>query len=239
MNTLRLHFPAILMAGLCVFTGLAAAAPITLTSASNVLINFDGSGGVPVQLVNGLSAQLHLYGFSFNTGTGSHAGETLVEFSFDVANTSSSPVVSSRITGVGFNTTPDLVDTADNGVNGVFENIVMAPTFPNSIGTVDFCFTTQSCPGGGNGGVAKGATSTGNTASLYFTGSITQLTLDNTYVRYLSLSCPTGTDCPPSATGVGTLVTTSDSTVPEPSTYALFALGLAGIAGAKRKNWIR
>jgi hypothetical protein len=208
----------------------AFAAPITVTDSSNLYINFNGSGGDPVQLIDGLTAQLHLYNFSFTAGTGIHSGQTRITFDFDLSNTSSNPVSTSRISGIGFNITPDLVNTSDNSLSGVFDTIVIAPNFPNQIGTVEFCFTAQNCPGGGGAGVTKGSTSSGKSAVLYVATSTQQLRIDNGYVRYQDVAC-TGRTCPTSATG-----TITNGEVPEPSTYALFALGLVGFVIAKRKR---
>ncbi|MBI4902604.1 MAG: cistern family PEP-CTERM protein [Acidobacteria bacterium] len=218
--------------GMLAFLSTGLSTPVTVTSASNLILNFNGFGGDPVQVINGLTAQLYLYNFTFTPGTGSHTGQTQVSFLFDLSNTSSSPVSTSRVSGIAFNTDPDLVDTSDNSVSGIFNTIVVGPNLPNQIGTVEFCVTAVNCTGGGGSGVTKGSTATGNTASLYFAANTSQITIQDAYVRYQDVSCTTGTTCPGSATGSAD----PSGSVPEPSTYALFGLGLAGIVAARHQR---
>ena len=207
--------------------------PYTATSASDFTVDYNGFTGTPVAVVGGLTAQVRFYNFAFANGTGTHSGQTKVNFDLDVKNNSSSPVTASRISGLGFNTSPAIVSTNDNKVSGAgFDSVTLAGNMPNGVGTVEFCFSNNNCAGGASGGVLKGASATVS-AELYFTGSITKLTFDNFFVRYQSLDCAT---CLPAITGGSASGTAVASVVPEPGFYGALAVGLTGLVVAVRRK---
>jgi hypothetical protein len=72
----------------------------------------------------------------------------------------------------------------------------------------------------------------GGTATLYYGGLINSFTIDNAFVRYQSVSCTAGSPCNGSASGT----VAGGAAVPEPSSYALMSLGIAGLAFAARYN---
>ena len=227
--------PTSLPAFLLLLTGALAAqaAPLTITSSTNVVLDFNGFSGNSSGIINGLSGQVQLSGFAFTNTTVDSQAATKVTFNYMVTNDAGAPVLSSRISNFAFNTSPTVRATTLNQVTGVYDTVVRNANQPNGIGTVEVCFTDVSCPGGGSGGVAQGQ-SRGGTATLYFAGSgRTSFVLDNAYVRYQSILIDCDgcwEECVTSASGAWV-----DSSVPEPSTYAMFLAGGAALAIARRK----
>ena len=199
----------------------AYALPIIATSGSDFTVEYDAIGGDPVASVDGLSASVRYYDFAF-----AYEGPlTMMSFSFDVTNDSTDPILTSRISTLGFNTTPDLV-YAGSHVSGIY-SVISDGNVPNQ-GVVDFCFTDVNCAGGGSGGVDIGDTATGS-AWLIFAGEFSEISFDNFTVRYQDVTCDrsfTG-NCPNSASG--------SATVPEPDMVALLAIGLLGIGVTRRR----
>jgi hypothetical protein len=200
----------------------ALADPITLSPADvgtsfDVSYNgYDGSG-----VIGGLTATAT---FTLASVTG-----TSYLFNYSVANTSSSPITTSRISGFGFDTNPTISNASSTGT---FDTTATSANVPN-VGTVDVCFKggggTNSCAGGGGGGVDLGGTGTGS-FTLDFASALASLDLSDFFVRYQSI---TGTDAntPSSAVGSGTIGSSSGgpAPVPEPGMMLLFALGLGGL----------
>lgn len=208
-----------------------SAMPITATTGSDFTVNYDAIGGDPVASVDGLSASVRFYDFAFAYDLGT--GKTTLTFDFDVANTSSLPILTSRVTSLGFLTTPDVI-LGDSSVSGIFDT-VDSGNVPNQ-GSVEFCFTDVNCAGGGNGGVAMGDTQTGS-AILAFLGDFSSINFDDFTVRYQSVSCTreyisNGGNCPGSASGGPT------RNVPEPGLVALLAIGLIGMVAVRRKKTV-
>jgi len=209
-----------------------AAAPIVATAGSTVVLDFNGFYSSDEILIPGLSGLVTLSNFVFTPVTIGGNSATRVNFNYSIANDSSYPVLASRISNFAFDTTPTLLNTSQNQVNGVFDTIVVNANQPNGIGTVEVCFTDANCPGGGSGGVTKGDTE-GGTARLHFGGTVSSFTIDNAVVRYQSVYCAYGSPCSNSASGE--LVNGSGGgQVPEPSTYLLMSLGIGGVAMASR-----
>jgi hypothetical protein len=162
-------------------------------------------------------------------------------FSYAVNNTTSAPVTGSRISGFGFNTDPNISNAS---ATGVF-NTAGTGNVPE-IGTVDVCFKsgggTNNCAGGGGGGVALGTSANGS-LTLSFASALSSLTLSDFALRYQSI---TGVDGASSATGIGTIGSTSGGSssggptdVPEPRDFALFGLAALAVLSRGRFKWSR
>jgi hypothetical protein len=210
-----------------------AAAPITLTTGSSATLNFNGFYDANKITIPGLTGQVLLSNFSFTPTLLSGQAATIVALNYVVNNNSTSPTLTSRISGFAFNTTPDILTTAPNSVSGLFDTVVYAANQPNGIGTVEMCWATIGCPGGGGGGVDIGG-SAGGSASLYFAGTLSSLNIDTAFLRYQSVTCSAGSPCNGSASGDPS--TYSDYSTPEPSSFGLLSLGLAGAALALRQK---
>lgn len=200
------------------------ALPITATSGSSFTVDYDGIGGSPVGSISGLTASIDYYNFLF---TYDGSSQTTLTFDFNVRNTSSSPVSTSRVSTMGFNTTPDILSAS---VSGIFSNAdTSGGNVPNQ-GFVEFCFSNVNCAGGGGGGVTIGNSALG-AASLLFAGNVASLDFDMFTVRYQSLTCIAGFsgNCPGSASGRG------HESVPEPGMVGLLAIGLICVAVTRRR----
>lgn len=201
---------------LCAGLALAApVAPITATEGSSFAVDFDGFTGADHSVVEGLTSSLVFSGFNFSNYSNV---ATRVNFQIEVLNTSTSPITASRVSGLGFFTTPDIVRSAPNSVTGVFDQVTITGNMPNGIGQVEFCFSDVNCSGGGRSGVRMGQSGMVY-AEIYLRGlGHTSFSFDDMYVRYQSIS---GRGAPSSASG---------SPVPEPGAYALLLVGLVTVA---------
>lgn len=158
-------------------------------------------------------------------------------FGYTINNTSISPLTSSRISGFGFNTDPNISGASSTGAY----NIVGTTSNVPNIGTVDVCFKdgggTSNCAGGGGGGVTLGSTGSGS-LTLSFASALTSLNISDFFVRYQSIT-GTNANTPSSAVGSGTISTSGGSTggvpVPEPGMLGLFMLGAAGLWFRRRR----
>lgn len=211
------------------------AAPLTVASGSTLTLDFNGFYNNTT--IPGLTGEVTLSNFVFTSTTVGGQAATKVTMNYLIENTSLFPVIlTSRISNFAFDTTPTILTTGLNQVTGAYDTVVINANQPNGIGTVEVCFTAANCPGGGSGGVWTGD-SGGGAATLYFSGNISSFTLDNAVLRYQSVSCIIGSPCNSSASGVITASTGGGAPggqVPEPSTYALMSLGIAGIAFLSR-----
>ena len=201
----------------------AYALPIIATSGSDFTVEYDAIGGDPVASVDGLSASVRYYDFAFTYNDGTDF--TTMSFNFDVTNDSADPVLTSRISTLGFSTTPDIY-YAGSYLSGLY-SVIDGGNVPNQ-GVVDFCFTDVNCAGGGAGGVDIGDTAIGS-AQLLFSGEFSEISFDNFTVRYQDVTCDsrfTGI-CPNSASG--------SAIVPEPDLLVLLAVGLIGIGVSRRR----
>ncbi len=224
--------------------GLTAAAPAfaepILLDADSVgesfTISFDGfvDGGPSI---DGLGSELTL------TLTGVEHGT----YTFDYALTNvgvGGDHIDSRVSGFAFNTDPEIASATSTGA---YRYTNTNSNYPNGIGTVDVCFQarrTGSCAGGASGGVFENNTGTG-TLSLNFGTAPAQLTLDDFFVRYQSVS---GIDGVTSASGRQTSTTSGGTTtggstsgidVPEPGMMLLFGLAVLGLAIGTRRRRIQ
>lgn len=178
----------------------AAAEPITLSNTaigSSFAVDYNGYTGSGT--IDGL------LGSALFTLTGTTA--TSYTFSYSVSNESTSPITTSRISGFGFNTDPNIAGASSTGT---FSQVGTYSNVPN-VGTVDVCFKGGGggkCAGGGGGGVDFGQTGTGS-LTLNFSSPLTSLTLDDFFVRYQSIS---GAGSTTSAVGSGNAYMTSGGT---------------------------
>ena len=216
-----------------------AAAPFTLSTGSSLTMNFDGFYSASKTTIPGLSGQVILSNFNISNTMFAGQTATIVTLDYTVKNTSVSPNLTSRITNFAINTTPNILTTAPNSVSGIFDTVSYGANQPNGVGAVELCWATQGCPGGGGGGVDIGASSSGS-ATIYFAGNFSSFDIDSAYLRYQSVTCSSGSPCNASASGslVNTTFTSSTppSGIPEPSSFGLLSLGLAGFAVWFRKS---
>jgi hypothetical protein len=149
----------------------------------------------------------------------------------DVTMTASNGVAA-RLSGIGFNTAPDITGATSTGL---FNLAVVGGSFPNGFGSIDVCFKDgggPSCQGGGSGGTFT----TGSfTVALNFGSPVTSVTLDNFGVRYQSI---TGVRQGDSGTGQGT-IDPRIPLVPEPATWSLMILAFGVTALATRRRLVR
>lgn len=208
------------MAGAILAGTPAYADTIALNSGSigqSFTLNYDGFVGSSANVIAGLTAA--------TTFTLTNIVNNVYTFSYSIANTTTDGI-SSRISGFGFNTDPNISSASSTGTFGY---AVQNGNYPNGIGNVDVCFKTQasgnSCAGGGGGGVTTGDPDGTGTLSLTFANAINSLTLGDFYVRYQSIEGVRGVS---SASGEGTLVSSSTggTEVPSPGATALFAGGI-------------
>lgn len=206
------------------FTATPALADAITFDSSNVgttyTLNYDGSSDSTT--IAGLTAETSftLTGIAGNTYT----------FDYAVANTSSTPITGSRVSGFAFDTDPDITSGASAGAFGY---TTVGGSYPNGVGEVDVCFkdaSTGSCAGGGGGGLNLGDSGTGS-FTLTFAQPVSAVTLSDFYVRYQAIS---GAGNVTSATGSGTQSSSSTTSggTQVPETGMLGLLGGALIATA-------
>ena len=200
--------------------------PVTASAGSDFFIDFDGFINSGATIITGLTGRAEFNNFTFTAGTGAHAGQTLVTFNVNLTDNSSLPITGSRISLLGFDTTPNIATTGDS-VTGTFDT-VNAGNLPN-VGKVEFCLTDVNCAGGGNGGVTQGNTGSMH-ASLYFSGAnLSSITFDDIYDRYQAItgSCD---NCGGSASGASVAI------VPEPAQVpVLLVLGTGMFLFVRRR----
>lgn len=188
---------------------------------------FDGSG-----VIAGLTGTTRL------TLTG--VTGTSYTFGYAVDNTSTAPITTSRISGFGFNTNPNIAGATSTGAYNIVGTNANVP----NVGSVDVCFKdgggTNSCAGGGGGGVTLGDSGTGS-LTLNFASALTSLSLSDFFVRYQSIT-GTGAHTPSSASGLGTISSSSGGSssggtpVPEPGMLLLFGGAVGGMAWLRRQR---
>jgi hypothetical protein len=221
----------------------------TLNPDPSFTVDYNGFGDSSATVIPGLSAQATFTNFNFQaasiavtTGNGNGNGNgnsttqtveaTQITFDFTLTNTSMAPIDASRVSGMAFRTTPDILSGANHSVSGVFDTIVLDGNYPNGINNVDFCFDDagNSCAGGGSGGVQKGQSANGS-ATLYFAANTNVLKFDDLFVRYQSITSASLNINGGSATGAATA-----SVVPEPGFYGALSIGLAGVLAAAHRR---
>lgn len=230
----RKLLPFASLAALALSSVPAHADAITLDSGDigqSYSFSFDGfSGGTTVQGLTSLAT------FTLTAISGSS-----YSFSYSLTNSTGAPLTS-RLSGFGFNTDPNIVSASSTGA---FSYTTLNSSYPNGIGAIDVCFkdaSTGSCSGGGSGGLTAGSTGTGS-FTLNFSQPVTSLTLSDFYVRYQSI---TGAGNITSASGAGTLTGSSGggststssggTSVPEPGMLGLFGAALIGVGLMRRRR---
>ncbi|MBD2112398.1 MULTISPECIES: cistern family PEP-CTERM protein [Cyanophyceae] len=234
MTTLNRLTASALTAGVLVASSLIASQPaqaftftsdkkaVTVTSAdAGKFFTVDFDGNVDTTPIPGLTAKAVFTFLGFDIVD---SLPDVTQAFFNVSITNNSTVAGSRISAIGFNTSPNLrgvggglansgngntrVDSGGNLPTSVFNND-RSGAFPNQFGAIEVCFTDgNNCQGGSNGGVTKGGTGEFNPVLAFnnpANGSVSSFTLDNFGVRYQSITAPGINDG--SGTGVGLVPT--------------------------------
>lgn len=181
-------------------------------------ISFNGFSGDPSSVIANLTSQLRLRLLA-------GAGTNVFLFSYALSNTSTNGGPDSRVSGLAFDSDPDVAAVL---TLGEFSRVGLNGNYPNGIGPVEVCLTnSRSCAGGGNGGARLGDPATGVFALAYARPQ-SSVTLSDFYVRYQGLS---GLGRTSSATGEDVA-----SAVPEPGTWMLMIMGFGAIGFALRRR---
>jgi hypothetical protein len=149
-----------------------------------------------------------------------------------LANTSSNPTTASRLNAFAFNTNPNITlngATILNQNTALFDEIRYNTNMPNGIGTVELCFTTHNCSGGGGDGLLIGQSGSGSFTLNFGNVNLAELTLDNFAVRYQAVTGPGVMD----GSATGRQITTA---VPEPGTWALMLVGFGAVGFSMRRR---
>jgi hypothetical protein len=227
MSLTRKFLPVLALVGAAFTATPALADPITLTAASvgqSYTFNMNGFNGSTD--IAGLTSTLTL--------TLQSVADTAYTFGYNLANTTAAPLTS-RVTGFGFNTDPNIGGAA---ATGTFQYVMTNINVPNGIGNIDVALNSgclSSCSGSG---VAAGNTGLG-TLTLAFCDPITSLTLDNFFVRYQSItgagSITSGNGVPTTGTTTGG-TTTGGTEVPEPGMLGMMGGALIALAWARTRR---
>ena len=185
-------------------------------------MTFDGFVDQGGTIIPGLSADLTL------TLTGI-TDPTHWVFSYDLTNTSSSPITASSITALGFNVSSAL-DLSTSTVSGDFGTIAGGQISQGPGFAVDICAKTgpnnNNCAGGQPPAIAFGESGSG-TLTLELLSGASSLTLSDYTIRWQAITGAAGT--PESAIGQVT-------NVPEPATWAMMLLGFGATGFVIRRS---
>ncbi len=204
--------------------GVASAATTVGWAASDIglsqTITFDGvsdayfNHSTPVP---GLSAQLTLKLDSIVNNNWN--------FSYDLTNTSSSPITSSRVTVFGFDVMESYAGVTSTGL---FSDPGAGAA--DIVGSHNLCFRTINfgqCLGNYFGGVAKGDSASG-LFDLKYTSAQIGIQFSRMFVAYQGISAPKLCLCHQDGAGVGA--------VPEPATWAMLITGISAIGAVMRRR---
>ena len=220
-----------LVTGALVSTPASAAAVIngdgsvtfnTAAGGNSVNITYNGLGGDPKALTPGLSAILTL---TF-TGVSNNV------FTFDYSLQNTSTVSGTRVSGIGFNTSPDVTAISSTGV---FDEHALNANFASYGAETCFNGGPGACPESNPGNaVLFGGTGSGTLSfTLGAPTGQTSITLSNFLDRYQGFSTTNVNQANvTSAIGVGT----PNAPVPEPATWAMMLLGFGAIGMASRRR---
>jgi hypothetical protein len=153
-------------------------------------------------------------------------GSSSISFDVILENTTGSlgSGLGSRVSGLAFDTTPNLTGASSIGF---FNTAVLGGSYPNQFGSIEACFKNgggpSSCQGSGSGGVTN-PNSGLFSVNLNFNGPITEFAFDRFGVRYQSIS---GSTLGTGGTGEGSIRELPTTTsVPEPTSMLLLGTGL-------------
>jgi hypothetical protein len=226
----------LLAAAAAMTVGLAAAgsAGAVVTSITFDSLNdsgqifLDGFGGDPPAVVAGLTSDV-TYTLTGHTGTD-------WTFSYLIHNTSGAPILTSRVSMIGFDVDPNVIGGA-NGlviINGVLPNEDQNGNTPNH-GNTEICITGNNCAGGANDGVTQGGTGGGSFTLRFASDDLTQITFNNFVDRYQSITgagnVTSAIGRPAEGGGGG-----GAGGVPEPATWALMIGGFGGVGALMRRR---
>ena len=180
-------------------------------------INFTGMNGEVPTAAPELQAVLDLT-FLTRSDNG-----RVFTFSYTIDNNST---VDSRLSGIAFNAAENV---SGGSATGLFTRVKTGQTYPVGVGKTDFCLTNNngnSCAGGGNSGIAAGASGSGNFTVTLAQGA-DQLTIEEFFVRFQSINPALNG----STSGIGI-----EAAVPEPSAWLMMILGFAAVGGMMRQR---
>jgi hypothetical protein len=152
-------------------------------------------------------------------------------FGYSLLNDSTT---TARLSGFAFNTSPNPTDAE---VTGAFDQAYASGgKYPESFGSVDFCFTDAggSCAGSGRGGYYENETGTG-TFALSFAKVMTSVEFDSFVTRFQSID---GVKAGDSGIGIGALVQGGGDpiTAPEPGTWLMMMIGFGFVGLTMRRH---
>jgi hypothetical protein len=172
---------------------------------------------------------------------------TTAMFQVTVNNTSTAPITDSRVSGLAFNTSPNLAASGHITTSSLLDNVVLDDALPNQVGVREGCVSAHQSQCGASGdGITPALSPHTFNLTLNFVSALTLtptggLTLSDFAVRYQSIA---GSSFGTSGTGTGTPGPGGDPPppppppppVPEPTSLALLGLGLLGAGWARRRR---
>lgn len=223
MTTFKTLTGALALAATLALSATAHAATVLTwsTADADVTKSVDFNGFSDGDVIDGLTANID---YKLTSVTN---GGTTWKFSYNVENTSHSPVWASRISGFGFNVDPNI---SSSSATGQFTHTDKG-NVPDGLGYREVCITNWNgnCAGGGGGGVTIGNVGVG-TFTLNFSSAKTGVSLSDAYVRYQSIYG----DGEWGGSAVGT--PGAGGGVPEPATWAMMLIGFFAIGSTLRSR---